>query len=42
MDSEGKIGGYDNTAAIAFFDKYKNGDVSFGFFTFGIKIKKKL
>ena len=43
MDSEGKIGGYDNTAAIAFFDKYKNGDVSlFFFFTFGIKNKKKL
>ena len=32
MDSEGKIGGYDNTAAIAFFDKYKNGDVSWYFF----------
>ena len=31
MDSEGKIGGYDNTAAIAFFDKYKNGDVSLVF-----------
>ena len=44
MDGEGKIGGYDNTAAIAFFDKYKNGDVSlfFFFFTFGIKNKKKL
>ena len=42
MDGEGKIGGYDNTAAIAFFDKYKNGDVSWYFFdNFFLTLKYK-
>ena len=39
MDSEGKIGGYDNTAAIAFFDKYKNGDVSWNYFIIFFNVK---